>query len=151
MEVELMNALGMAGGYTAIGLAAVGSSLGTAIGGSAAIGAWKKCYQQDKPAPFLLVALAGAPLSQTIYGMIMMYMIKSHIAEHPSAWPLTLAIGIFGGLGLLFSAWYQGKAAAGGCNAYGETNQGFSNYLMILGIVETCAIFALVFALLTMM
>ena len=37
MEVEVMNALGMAGGYTAIGLAAVGSSLGTAIGGSAAI------------------------------------------------------------------------------------------------------------------
>ena len=50
----------------------------------------------------------------------------------------------------MFSAWYQGKAAAGGCNAFGETNQGFANYLMVLGIVETTAIFALVFALLAM-
>ena len=151
MEQELMMALAKAGGYAAVGLAAIGSSMGTGMAGAAAIGAWKKCYQQDKPAPFLLLAMAGAPLSQTIYGMIMMYMIKSHIAEHPTAWPLALAIGLFGGLGLLFSAWYQGKAAAGGCNAFGETNQGFSNYLMILGIVETCAIFALVFALLTML
>ena len=72
MEIEMMKALALAGGYAAVGLAGVGSSLGTGIGGSAAVGAWKKCYQQDKPAPFLLVALAGAPLSQTIYGMIMM-------------------------------------------------------------------------------
>lgn len=120
------------------------------IGGSAAIGAWKKCYQQDKPAPFLLIALAGAPLSQTIYGMILMILIKGKMADNPAAWPLYLTIGVLGGLGLMFSAWYQGKAAAGGCNAFGETNQGFANYLMVLGIVETTAIFALVFALLAM-
>lgn len=150
MDVEMMKALGMVGGYAAVGLAAVGSSLGTAIGGSAAIGAWKKCYQQDKPAPFLLIALAGAPLSQTIYGMIMMIIIKSKLAANPALWPLMLAIGLFGGFGLLFSAWGQGRAAAGGCNAFGETNQGFANYLMVLGIVETCAIFALVFSLLAM-
>ena len=148
MEVEMMKALAMAGGYAAIGLAAMGSAMGTGIGGSAAIGAWKKCYQQDKPAPFLLIALAGAPLSQTIYGMILMILIKGKMADNPAAWPLYLTIGVLGGLGLMFSAWYQGKAAAGGCNAFGETNQGFANYLMVLGIVETTAIFALVFALL---
>ena len=136
MEVEMMKALAMAGGYAASGLAA--------------IGAWKKCYQQDKPAPFLLIALAGAPLSQTIYGMILMILIKGKMADNPAAWPLYLTIGVLGGLGLMFSAWYQGKAAAGGCNAFGETNQGFANYLMVLGIVETTAIFALVFALLAM-
>ena len=150
MDVEMMKALGMVGGYAAVGLAAVGSSLGTAIGGSAAIGAWKKCYQQDKPAPFLLIALAGAPLSQTIYGMIMMILIKGKLAANPALWPLMLAIGLFGGLGLLFSAWGQGRAGAGGCSAFGETGQGFANYLMVLGIVETCAIFALVFSLLAM-
>ena len=41
MEVEMMKALAMAGGYAAIGLAAMGSAMGTGIGGSAAIGAWK--------------------------------------------------------------------------------------------------------------
>ena len=135
MEIEMMKALALAGGYAAVGLAGVGSSLGTGIGGSAAVGAWKKCYQQDKPAPFLLVALAGAPLSQTIYGMIMMIILKGRALETPQYWPLYLGIGLFGGLALGVSAWYQGKAAAGGCNAFGETNQGFANYLMVLGII----------------
>ena len=31
-----------------------------------------------------------------------------------------------------------------------ETNQGFANYLMALGIIETCAIFALIFSLLAL-
>ncbi len=150
MEVEMMKALAMAGGYAAVGLAAVGSSIGTGIGGSSAIGAWKKCYQQDKPAPFLLLALAGAPLSQTIYGMIMMILIQGNAANKPQLWPVYLAIGLFGGLAQMISAIFQGKAAAGGCNAFAETNQGFANYLMILGVVETCAIFALVFSLMAM-
>ncbi len=150
MEQEMMMALAKAGGYAAVGLAAVGSSLGTGIAGSAAIGAWKKCYQQDKPAPFLLLALAGAPLSQTIYGMIMLILINGAAQSNPQNWPVYLAVGIFGGVAQLISAAFQGRAAAGGCNAFAETNQGFANYLMILGVVETCAIFALVFSLLAM-
>jgi len=150
MEQETMMALAKAGGYAAVGLAAIGSSLGTGVAGAAAIGAWKKCYQQDKPAPFLLLAMAGAPLSQTIYGMIMMILISGAAAKTPAMWPLYLAIGIFGGLAQMVSAAFQGRAAAGGCNAYAETNQGFANYLMILGVIETCAIFALVFSIMAM-
>ena len=82
--------------------------------------------------------------------MIMMIILKGRALETPQYWPLYLGIGLFGGLALGVSAWYQGKAAAGGCNAFGETNQGFANYLMVLGIIETCAIFALVFSLLAM-
>lgn len=37
----------------------------------AAIGAWKRAYLQNKAAPFSLVAFVGAPLTQTIYGMIL--------------------------------------------------------------------------------
>lgn len=151
MDLELVKSLAAAGGYAAVGLAAIGSSVGTGVGGSAAIGAWKKCYQQDKPAPFLLLALAGAPLSQTIYGMIMMILLKANAASATAAtWPIYLSIGVFGGLALMISALYQGKAAAGACNAFAETNQGFANYLMILGVIETCAIFALVFSLMAM-
>ena len=61
--------LGMAG---ALGLAAVGSGLGAGIAGMAACGAWKKCLMQGKPAPFILLVFVGAPLTQTIYGMIVM-------------------------------------------------------------------------------
>jgi V/A-type H+-transporting ATPase subunit K len=43
------------------------------------------------------------------------------------------------------SAWYQGKAGAAGCDALGETGQGFSNYLTTLGVVETVALFVMIF------
>lgn len=150
MELELMKALTLAGGYAAVSLAAVGSALGTGTAGSSAIGAWKRCYAQNKPAPFLLMALAGAPLSQTIYGMILLIFIKNQVASNAAYWPLFLTMGIVGGIAMGVSAWYQGKAGAGGCDAFGETGKGFANYLMILGIVETVAIFALVFALMAM-
>ena len=54
-----------------LGLAAMGSALGTGTAGMAALGAWKKCFIQNRPAPFILIAFVGAPLSQTIYGMIL--------------------------------------------------------------------------------
>ena len=87
--------------------------------------------------------------SSDLYAMIMMTMIQSHIGD-PAKFPLCLAIGIFGGLAQMFSAIFQGKAGAGGCVAYAETKQGFANYLMVLGIVETCAIFALVFSIMAL-
>ena len=144
-----LNAISQGAGYITVGLAAIGSAIGAGIAGQAAIGAWKKCYAQGKQAPFLLLALVGAPLSQTIYAMIMMTMIKGRLGD-PAEYPIYLAVGIFGGLAQMFSAIFQGKAGAGGCVAYAETKQGFALYLMVLGIVETCAIFALVFSLMAM-
>ena len=150
MSNELALALAMAGGYAAVALAAVGSAVGAGIAGQAAIAAWKRCYAQNKPAPFLLVALAGTPLSQTIYGMILMMLIKGGIAQAVSDNYAYMAIfylimGAVAGLGFMFSSIYQGKAAAGGCDAFGETGKGFTNYLTIAGIVETVALFVLVF------
>ena len=145
----IFNAISQGSGYMTVGLAAIGSAIGSGIAGQAAIGAWKKCYAQGKQAPFLLLALVGAPLSQTIYAMIMMTMIKGRLGVGHE-FPIYCAVGIFGGLAQMFSAIFQGKAAAGGCVAYSETKQGFALYLMVLGIVETCAIFALVFSLMAM-
>ncbi len=147
---HVLENLGLASGYIAVGLAAAGSSIGTGIAGCAAIGAWKKCYQQGKAAPFLLLGLVGAPLSQTIYAMIMMIIIKGKILEDPAHFPIYVGIGVVGGIAQMVSAIYQGKAAAGGCTSYAETNQGFANSLMVLGIVETCAIFALIFSFMAM-
>lgn len=150
MTEELAFSLAMAGGYAAVALAAVGSAMGSGIAGQAAIAAWKRCYAQNKPAPFLLVALAGTPLSQTIYGMILMMLIKGGIEKALESGNgivpvFYLAMGIFAGLGFMFSSIFQGKAAAAGCDAFGETNKGFTNYLTIAGIVETVALFVLVF------
>ena len=152
MDANMMIALSKAGGTAALGLAAVGSSIGAGVAGAAAIGAWKKCYAQSKAAPFILITFIGAPLSQTIYGMILMNTIVGKLTAEGGAdwatanWAASLLAGLCGGLGMCFSAWYQGKAGAAGADALAETGQGFGNYLMTLGVVETVALFVLVFS-----
>ncbi len=59
---------GMFGAAAVLGISAVGSALGLALAGLGTIGSWKRCYLNNKPAPFILLAFAGAPLTQTIYG-----------------------------------------------------------------------------------
>ncbi len=133
--------LGNLGFAAAIGLAAIGSALGAGIAGQAAIGAWKKCFANNKPAPFMLVAFVGAPLSQTIYGFILMNSIIG--SEKPSLF--RLAAGLFAGAAMGYSAYMQGKAGAAASDALAETGKGFGNYLMVLGLVETVALFVMVF------
>jgi V/A-type H+-transporting ATPase subunit K len=58
-----------------------------------------------------------------------------------------LAWGVFGGLAIGMSAWMQGKIAASASDAMAETGQGLTNYLMALGIIESVAIFVMVFIL----
>jgi V/A-type H+-transporting ATPase subunit K len=143
--------LGFLGVGAALALAAVGSALGTGIAGQAAIGAWKKCYANNKAAPFILVAFAGAPLTQTIYGFILMSVSLLGAAKDAAAGvadaanPLMiLGAGIFGGLAMGFSAYAQGKAAAAAADAMAETGKGTANYFMVIGIVETVALFVMV-------
>ena len=131
------------GAAAALALAAVGSALGTGAAGMAAVGAWKKCYAQSKTAPFLLLVFVGAPLTQTIYGLILMNNIESAVAKGQFFWGL----GILGGLAMGMSAWMQGKAAAGASDALAETGKGFANYLIVLGIIESVALFVMAFLL----
>jgi V/A-type H+/Na+-transporting ATPase subunit K len=148
MEVsaETAIALGKLGAVIAICLSAVGSALGTGAAGAAAVGAWKKCYAQNKIAPFLLVTFVGAPLSQTIYGMILMFaMIGKAEAAGGYPYQALIGMGLFAGLAIAGSAWMQGRAGAGACDALADTGKGFTNYLAALGVIETVAIFVMVF------
>ncbi len=147
---QILYSLSMCGGYIAVGLAAIGSCLGCGAAGCAAIGAWKRSYLANKPAAFLLTVFAGAPLSQTIYAMVLMMILKSRIVPGEAQMVFHLVIGIFAGIALMMSAIFQGKAAAAACDAFGETNKGFANNLMVLGVVETVALFALVFAIMVL-
>ena len=113
---------------------------------SAAVGAWKKCYAAGKPAPFLLLSFVGAPITQTLYGMILMFTMFGKLGVAGAGIPC-LVLGIFSGFAIGASAFFQGRAAAAACDAQAETNQGFTNYLAALGIVETVAIFTMVFTL----
>ena len=55
-------------------------------------------------------------------------------------------LGLASGLAMCFSAIAQGKAGAAGSDALGETGKGFSQYIMVVGLCETVALFAMVFS-----
>lgn len=155
MDPATMAALCKMGGALALIFGALGSCLGVGAAGPAAVGSWKKCYVQNKAAPFVLVTFVGAPLSQTIYGMILMNQMvqKCTLAATPTpeqllavaAWPAMLVMGLFGGIAMGVSAWIQGRIGAHAADAMAETGKGFGNYLMALGIIETVALFVMVF------
>lgn len=155
----------VAGAIACLGLSAAGSAFGTGFAASAAVGAWKKCYAANKPAPFLLLSFVGAPITQTLYGMILMFVMLGKVALVKDAEGVVTGItstvgtgsglavlvaGIFAGFAIGISALFQGRAAAAACDAQAETNQGFTNYLAALGIIETVSIFAMVFALIAL-
>jgi len=126
-------------------LAAMGSVLGTGVAGMSAIGAWKKAFINNKAAPFILIAFVGAPLSQTIYGMILRNAIQQ-VAWTADTVKYGIIIGIFSGIAIGMSAYFQGKAGARATDALAETGKGFGNYIMVLGVIETVALFVMVFA-----
>lgn len=132
-------------------LAAIGSALGTGVAGMAAIGAWKKAFSQNKAAPFILLAFVGAPLTQTIYGMILRgQIIKANLPSDPETYRYQMIIGSLAGLAIGVSAYMQGKAGARASDALAETGKGFGNYIMVLGVIETVALFVMVFCMMAL-
>lgn len=61
-------------------------------------------------------------------------------------WPCSPAFSRAWPSGL--SAFFQGKVAAASADALGETGKGTANYFIVIGIIETVALFTLVFSLL---
>ena len=145
--------LGLIGAGLVMGIAAVGSAIGIGIAGQAVIGSWKKCYIANRPAPMTLLAFGGAPLTQTFYGFILGLLFMAPAALDPAnanKGSLYLAMGLAAGFAMAFSAIAQGKAGAAGADATGETGKGFVNYMMIVGICETVAIFAMVLSMISL-
>jgi len=142
MNTKILAEIGIGASFL---LPAFGSVIGIFIVGSTTIGAWKKCYLENKPGPFLMVAFAGAPLTNIIYGFILMGQLEA--SEKLSDFQL-LYMGIFAGFILGASAYTQARVAAHASEAFAETGQGFGNFMMIIGMCETVALFTMVFSIL---
>jgi len=142
MNSEIFGQLGIA---LSFGFAVVGSLIGAYMVGSATIGAWKKCFIQNKPAPFIMVAFAGMPLTNIIYGFITMNSLSTSLILGNFQ---MFIMGLFAGIGIGGAAYVQCYCAACASEAYAETGQGFGNYMMVIGICETIALFVMVFTML---
>jgi V/A-type H+-transporting ATPase subunit K len=145
-----MDNLGQLGAGLVMGLSTVGSGIGIWIVGQAAVGAWKKCYALNKPAPMLLLVLCGMPLSQTFYGFILMLQMLPAAFANPEKGMLYLGIGFAAGLSNVFTAVSQGKIAASAADAQAETGKGFAQYIMVIGIAESAALFCMVFSMIAL-
>jgi V/A-type H+-transporting ATPase subunit K len=134
---------------------AIGSALGISAAGQAAAGAWAREGKEGKQPSFTYIIMVAAPLSQTIYGaMLMLIGLRSPVyaagAAAMNAGAL-VSIALAGGVAELASAWMQGRIGAGFIRALLDNEgQGLAFMIIALGIVETVGLFAFVFLLMVM-
>ena len=148
MDAEFMGKLGAG---LVLGLSSIGVATGMGIAGSAAIGSAKRCFKSNKPVPMLMLALVGFPLTEVIFGFIIMQAILGLPPEMIQAnGAKLLGLGIGAGLALAGVGIAEGKAAAAACDSLSDTGKGVALYIGILGIIETVALFVMVFTLMNL-
>ncbi|MGD8616712.1 MAG: ATP synthase subunit C [Gammaproteobacteria bacterium] len=138
---EFVIALGWAGLFGVMALGAIGSIIGCAVAGQAAIGA----MVDTESGHGRYIGVSVMPSSQVIYGIVVMFTLQRPVT--PENAPALFGIGIFAGLALMFSAIRQGQACASAIHASKTKPEIFGLSLAPAAIVEGFAVFAFVFAL----
>ena len=137
----LTTILGYLGLGLMLGLAGVGSSIGTTIAGNAAEGALKK--NKEKSSSYMI--LSAMPATQGLYGFVafLMWMGKDFAADGA----MLFGVGISVGLVCLFSAIRQGQVCANGIVGISQGHDVQTNTMIYAALPEFYAILALVAAL----
>ena len=137
----LNTILGYLGLGLMLGLAGVGSSIGTTIAGNAAEGALKK--NKEKSSSYMI--LSAMPATQGLYGFVafLMWMGKDFAADGA----MLFGVGISVGLVCLFSAIRQGQVCANGIVGISQGHDVQTNTMIYAALPELYAILALVAAL----
>ncbi|XSG83851.1 MAG: ATP synthase subunit C [Methylohalobius sp. ZOD2] len=138
---ELILGSGWAGVYGAFALGAIGSIIGCAVAGQAAIGT-----MVDVESGYgRYIGVSVMPSSQVVYGIVVMFSLQRELTADTA--PALFGIGIFCGLALMFSAIRQGQTCASAIHAAKIKPEIFGLSLAPAAIVEGFAVFAFVFAL----
>jgi V/A-type H+-transporting ATPase subunit K len=122
-------------------LGAMGSTIGCAVAGQAAIGAMLET--ESGHGRYLGISLM--PSSQAIYGIVVMFTLNRPVTAETGA--ALFGIGILAGLALMVSAIRQGHCCASAINAAKVKPEIFGLSLAPAAVVEGFAVFAFVFAL----
>ncbi|MGA8164672.1 MAG: ATP synthase subunit C [Waddliaceae bacterium] len=133
----------MVGPALALGLSAIGSSIGCGIGGMASHAIMSRVEEGHGK----FIAMSAMPSSQIIYGFILMLLMRDAIRGETLSPMSGIGIGLASGTAIMISAIFQGRAAASGIQASAKEPAIFGKCLAALGIVESFALFAFVFAL----
>lgn len=136
----------MVGPVLALGISAMGSSIGCYIAGSASHAAMSRMEEGHGK----FIALAAAPSSQMIYGFILMLFMRDAIHAGTLAPFAGVVMGLLIGAALAVSAIYQGMVCATGIQATAKQPNLFGKCSVAVGIIESFALFSFVFALMLM-
>jgi V/A-type H+-transporting ATPase subunit K len=139
--MDFNTMLGYAGCACAVGISAMGSSIGCGIAGAASHGVMAKVEEGHGK----FIGLSAAPSSQTIYGIVLMFVLLGKLKAEAGL--AILGIGLFCGIGIMVSAILQGKVAATGILASSKKPEIFGKCFAAVGIVESFALFSMVFGL----
>lgn len=137
---EILGYLGLG---LMLGLAGIGSSIGTTIAGNAAEGALKK--NPEKSSNYMI--LSALPATQGLYGFVAFLMWLSKDFDFAVDGPLLFGVGLAVGLVCLFSAIRQGQVCANGIVGISQGHDVQTNTLIYAALPEFYAILSLVAAL----
>ncbi|MEM8628711.1 MAG: ATP synthase subunit C [Chlamydiota bacterium] len=134
----------MIGPAIVLGLGCLGSAIGCGIAGMASHGAMSRVDEGHGK----FIGISAMPSSQSIYGFILMILMKNALQDGSLSALSGIGIGFFIGLAIMTSAVYQGRCAATAIQACAKQPSIFGKTFAALGIVESFALFAFVFGLL---
>ncbi|MDD2761391.1 MAG: ATP synthase subunit C [Methylomonas sp.] len=138
---DLMIVLGWIGIYAPMALGAVGSVIGCAVAGQAAIGA----MLDTETGHGRYVGLSAMPSSQVIYGIVVMFTLNRAVSVDNAGG--LFAVGVLAGVALLYCTVYQGQCCASAIHASKAKPEIFGLSIVPAAIVEGFAVFAFIFAL----
>lgn len=127
-----------------LGLGCIGSAIGCGIAGMASHAIMSRVEENHGT----FIGMSAVASSQSIYGFVLMLLMRDSLASGSLSPMGGIGIGLSVGTALLASAAYQGRCAASGIQASAKQPAIIGKCFAALGIVESFALFAFVFALL---
>ncbi|MCA1241152.1 ATP synthase subunit C [Stappia stellulata] len=139
---DLVLVLGWFGLFAPVALGAIGSSIGCARAGSAAIGA----MLDTETGYGRFIGASLMPSSQVIYGIVIMFSLQRDPMTAEAAAGV-FGVGVLAGVALLYVGIRQGEVLASAIVAAKAKPEIFGISLAPAAVLEGFAVFALVFAL----
>ncbi len=136
----------MVGPALVLGISSMGSCVGCYIAGAASHAAMSRVDEGHGK----FIGMSAAPASQSIYGFILMILMRNAIRAGTLSPVSGIVMGIIIGLAFLFSSVFQGKVCATGIQATAKQPAIFGKCFAAVGIIESFALFAFVFSILLM-
>lgn len=142
--MELGNSLNQIGPILSLSLGCCGSAIGCYIAGLASHAAMARVEEGHGK----FIGMASVPSSQCIYGFILMLLMYRNIVAGTLSPIAAIFVGLGAGLAFFSSAVFQGKVIAAGIQATLKQPSVYGKCFAAIGILESFALFALVFTLL---